>query len=41
MELLVEGEVMPATRLAELQVEAEELLRITVASIKSIKSRRD
>jgi four helix bundle protein len=39
MELLVEGEVVPAARLAELQTEAEELLKIFVTSIKTTKQR--
>ena len=39
MELLVEGEVVPAARLAELQTEAEELLKIFVTSIRTTKQR--
>jgi len=39
MELLVEGEVVPAARLAELQTEAEELLKIFVTSIRKTKQR--
>lgn len=39
MDLIVEGEIMPATRLVELRKEAEELMKITVTSIKTIKSR--
>ena len=39
MELLVEGEVVPAARLAELQTEAEELLKIFVNSIRTTKQR--
>jgi four helix bundle protein len=39
MELLVEGEVVPAARLAELQAEAEELLKIFVTSIRTTKQR--
>jgi four helix bundle protein len=39
MELIVESGIMPETRLAELKAECEELLRMTVASIKTLKSR--
>lgn len=39
MELLVDGEIVPATRLGELMTEAEELMKIVVTSIKTIKSR--
>jgi four helix bundle protein len=39
MELLVEGEVVPAARLAELRTEAEELLKIFVTSIRTTKQR--
>jgi four helix bundle protein len=39
MELIVESQIMPASRLTELRAEAEELLRMTVASIKTLKSR--
>ncbi len=37
LELLVESQLVPAGRLSDLQREAEELLRITVASIKTLK----
>jgi four helix bundle protein len=40
MELIVESELMPAPRVAELRLECEELLRMTVAAIKTMKSRR-
>jgi four helix bundle protein len=40
MELLVESELVAATRLADLRNECEELLRMTVAAIKTLKSRR-
>jgi four helix bundle protein len=40
MELLVDSQIVPAGRLAELQSECDELLRMTVASIKTLKSRR-
>ena len=40
MELLVEAEIVPAARLTDLRAECEELLRMTVASIKTLKSRR-
>jgi four helix bundle protein len=40
LELIVEANIFPASRVAELQGECEELLRITVASIKTLKSRR-
>ena len=39
MELIVESQIMPAARVSELQTECEELLRMTVASIKTLKSR--
>lgn len=39
MELLVESGIIPETRLAELKGECEELLRMTVASIKTLKAR--
>lgn len=39
MELIVESEILPAARLTELRGECEELLRMTVASIKTLKSR--
>jgi four helix bundle protein len=38
IDLVIEGEVMSAVRLAELRAEAEELLKIVVSSIKTIKS---
>jgi hypothetical protein len=40
MELIVEADIMNATKVSELQAECEELLRMTVASIKTLKSRR-
>jgi four helix bundle protein len=40
MELIVESGIVPAPRVAELQTECDELLRMTVASIKTLKSRR-
>jgi len=40
MELIVEAEILPLPRLAELKSECEELLRMTVAAIKTLKSRR-
>ena len=40
MELIVESDTMPAARIAELQSECEELIKMTVASIKTLKSRR-
>lgn len=40
MELIVESQMMPAPRVSELQAECEELLRMTIASIKTLKSRR-
>ena len=39
MELLVESQIFPAAKLSELRTEGEELLRMTVASIKTLKSR--
>ena len=39
MELIVDGEVLPGVRLAELQTEAEELMKIFVTSIKTTKQR--
>lgn len=39
MELLVDGDIVPAARLGELMTEAEELMKIVVTSIKTIKSR--
>jgi len=40
LELLVDSEIMPADRLAPLADEAEQLLRIVVASIKSAKKNK-
>jgi four helix bundle protein len=40
MELLTESGIVPATRLKDLQSEGEELLKMTVAAIKTMKSRR-
>ena len=39
MELLVDGEVVPDSRLSELRAEAEELMKIFVTSIKTTKQR--
>lgn len=39
LELLVESEIMPAQRLAELQEESNELVAILVACVKNVKSR--
>jgi len=39
MELLVESEIIAEPRLADLRSEADELLRMTVASIRTLKSR--
>jgi four helix bundle protein len=39
MELLVESGVFPEPRMAEINVECEELLKMTVASIRTLKSR--
>jgi four helix bundle protein len=39
MELLVESGIVPEGRLADLTVECDDLLRMTVASIKTLKSR--
>jgi four helix bundle protein len=40
MELIVESKVLRAERMAELRAECVELLRMTVSSIKTLKSRR-
>jgi four helix bundle protein len=40
MELLVESGIIPPARLDELRKEGDELLSMTVASIKTLKSRR-
>ncbi len=40
MELLVESDIMAASRLDELRAECDELLKITVASIKTLRSRK-
>jgi four helix bundle protein len=40
MELLVESEIVPDARLVELRAECEELLKMTVASSKTLKARR-
>ena len=40
MELLIESEIVRRQLLADLLDEAEQLLKMTVASIKTIKSRR-
>jgi hypothetical protein len=40
MELIVDGEVLPSARLAELRTEAEELMKIFVTSIKQQSSDR-
>jgi four helix bundle protein len=40
LELLVESEILPEARLADLIAECDELLKITVAAIKTLKSRR-
>jgi four helix bundle protein len=39
MELLVEAKVLPETRLRPLMAEMEEILRMTVASIKTLRAR--
>jgi four helix bundle protein len=39
IELLIEADIMPAARLNELKSEYEELLRMTVASIRTLKSK--
>jgi four helix bundle protein len=39
MELLVDGDIVPGPRLSELQGEAEELMKIFVTSIKTMKQR--
>jgi four helix bundle protein len=39
MELIIESNIMPAARLTELISECEEILRMTVASIRTLKSR--
>jgi four helix bundle protein len=38
-ELLVESQLVPSARMGDLQQEAEELLRIVVASIKTLKAK--
>jgi len=40
MELLVDSGVLPAERVAALKKEADELIAMTVASIKTLRSRR-
>ena len=40
MELIVESGMLPTSIVSELQTECDELLRMTVASIKTLKSRR-
>ncbi len=40
LELLVEGEIVPANRLADLLAEANELTAILVASVKTAKQHR-
>lgn len=40
LELLVESEIVPASRLASLMQEIDELIAIVVASLKTVKSRR-
>lgn len=40
MELIVESHIMSESRVVELRSECEELLRMTVAAIKTLKSRR-
>jgi four helix bundle protein len=40
MELIVESGIVSEQRVAELKAECEELIRMTVASIKTLKSRR-
>lgn len=40
LELLVEAEIVPQRLLTELQAETEELLKITVASIRTVKARK-
>jgi len=40
MELLVEGEIMQASKLESLMKEADEILAITVSSIKTAKTRK-
>jgi four helix bundle protein len=40
MELIVESQIFPENRIAELRAECDELLRITVASIKTLKSKK-
>lgn len=40
IELVVESGIMTAESVADLQSECEELLKMTVASIKTLKSRR-
>lgn len=41
LELLADAEIVPADRLAPLMQEADELIRITVATIKSLKASPD
>jgi four helix bundle protein len=41
MELLVDSEIISAPKLSELRGECEELLKITVTSIKTLKSRQN
>ena len=40
MELLVESNIVPAARMEELRDEVEELIKMTVTAIKTLKSRR-
>jgi four helix bundle protein len=40
MELLVESGIVPADRVADLRQEGDELLAMTVASIKTLRSRK-
>jgi four helix bundle protein len=40
MELLIEGEIVPAARLQPLMQEADELIAMGVASVRTIKRRR-
>ncbi len=40
LELLAEGQIVPAAKLAELQKEADELIAIFVASVKTAKSKK-
>jgi hypothetical protein len=39
LELLVESGLVPPAKMADLQQEADELLRMTIAAIKTTKSR--